>query len=326
MKTVIITLSVSLIILTGCGQPANPDLDTKPIIGVVFDSYENIYLKRVRLSLGDSVEDRAVLRIKNSEWDSTTQNDHIDDLLLDNVDVLAVNLINLDDASSIILKAKEKNIPIVFFVGEEVKIADLNNWEKAYYLGAKEAEIGKLQGEMIIDYWNNNSSMDRNGDGKLQYIMLKGVGSTAADRTKYAIDAVKDAPIEVDKLLEFSAEWRRDMAYDKIKEFCDTNQGVEAIFCNNDEMALGAINALKDINYFSDKFIPVVGIDGMPEAIQAINDDSMLGTVSQEAEKQGKALFDICYTLACGKNINSAGWGITEGKYIYIPLQKMLKE
>ena len=102
---------------------------------------------------------------------------------------------------------------------------------------------------------------------------------------------------------------------------------IEMIFCNNDDMALGVIESLKNAGYFQDgRYIPVLGVDATVPALAALEEGTLLGTVLNDADNQGKATFDIVFALATGANPTNAGWAITDDKYIWVPYQKVTKE
>jgi methyl-galactoside transport system substrate-binding protein len=99
------------------------------------------------------------------------------------------------------------------------------------------------------------------------------------------------------------------------------------VFCNNDDMALGVIEALKADGYFTGKKqIVVVGVDATAPALQAVEEGTLLGTVLNDAKNQGKATFDLAYALAKNTDVTKAGWEITDGKYVWVPYQKVTKE
>ena len=99
--------------------------------------------------------------------------------------------------------------------------------------------------------------------------------------TKYSIEAIEDAGIKVQKLAEDTGMWDRVKGQEKMAAFLAANgDKIEAVFANNDDMALGAIEALKAAGYFKDsKYMPVVGVDATAPGLQAIQDGTMLGTV-----------------------------------------------
>jgi len=189
-----------------------------------------------------------------------------------------------------------------------------------------------MSGQIIADYWKAHPEMDKNKDGVLQYIMLKGEpGHQDAElRTEYSIKALQDAGIKVQKLAEDTGMWDRVKGQEKMAAFLASHgDKIEAVFANNDDMALGAIEALKAAGYFKDgKFMPVVGVDATAPALQALEEGTLLGTVLNDAVNQGRATFFLSYELAKGNTptSQSIGYQITDGKYVWVPYQMVTKD
>lgn len=107
---------------------------------------------------------------------------------------------------------------------------------------------------------------------------------------------------------------------------------IEAVICNNDDMALGAIEALKSEGYNTgkdaSKYIPVVGVDATAPALQAIAAGQMLGTSLNDAYNQGTAAVKIANAAAQGQAVTeeTVGYKITDGKYVWIPYVKVTAE
>lgn len=152
-------------------------------------------------------------------------------------------------------------------------------------------------------------------------------------RTKYSVDALKAGGFEPVKLAADTAYWDKAKATDLMNTFI-TSQGIdkiEAVLANNDDMALGAIEALKAHGYNKSdktKYIPVVGVDATAPALEAMKEGAMLGTVLNDAENQGKATVNIAAAAAEGKKITkeTAGYDVTDGKYVWIPYKKVTQD
>ena len=123
-----------------------------------------------------------------------------------------------------------------------------------------------------------------------------------------------------------------DKAYASMEAVIQNHpEGIAMIVCNNDDMALGAIEALKAEGYNkgdASKYIPVVGVDATAPALQAMKDGSLLGTVLNDAENQGKATVNVAIAAAQGKEINkdTVGYEVTDGKYIWIDYVKITQD
>jgi methyl-galactoside transport system substrate-binding protein len=242
---------------------------------------------------------------------------------------IVINPVDRAAAGGIIDKAKAGKAPVVFF-NREPFAGDMKKWDKVYYVGAMSEESGAMQGEILAEYWKANPGADKNDDGVIQYIMFKGErGHQDAElRTEYSVKAVQAAGLNVELLVEDIAMWDRFQAEGKMDGFwAQYGDRIEAVLCNNDDMALGVIDSLRGAGFFSgEKYIPVVGVNATAAAFQALAEGALLGTVLTDAQNQGKAVFDIAYALAAGAKPSSAGWTITDDKYIWIPCQKVTRD
>jgi methyl-galactoside transport system substrate-binding protein len=301
----------------------------QPKIGVAIYKFDDTFMSYVRNAIQGNATGKAVIEMVDSQNAQPTQNDQVDAFLSKKMNVIAINPVDRTAAAAIIDKAMARKTPVVFFNREPLP-EDMKKWDKVYYVGAKAEQSGSMQGQIIVDYWKKNPKADKNGDGKIQYIMLKGEpGHQDAElRTEFSIKTVTAAGIAVDKLAEDTAYWDRPKAVEKMKAFyAKFGDKIEVVFCNNDDMALGAIEALRQEGYFSgDKYLPVVGVDATAPALQALEQGTLLGTVLNDAKNQGKATFDLAYALAMGKDPATAGWKIDGGKYVWVPYQMVTKD
>ncbi|WP_199615357.1 galactose ABC transporter substrate-binding protein [Paenibacillus alkalitolerans] len=302
-----------------------------PTIGVAIYKFDDTFMTGVRNAISNAAEGVAKVDIVDSQNSQPTQNDKVDLFITKKVNALAINPVDRTAAGVIIDKAKAANTPVVF-LNREPLADDMQKWDKVYYVGAKAEESGTISGELIVDYWKANPAADKNGDGVLQYAMLKGEpGHQDAElRTQYSVKAIEDAGIKVEKLAEDTAMWDRVKGQEKMAAFLAAHgDKIEAVLANNDDMALGAIEALKAAGYFKgDKYMPVVGVDATAPALKALEDGTMLGTVLNDAVNQGQATLKIAAALANGETPSkeNTGYDIVDGKYVWIPYVKITKD
>ncbi len=149
--------------------------------------------------------------------------------------------------------------------------------------------------------------MDINGDNILQYIMLIGEADNkeAIARTQYSISTINDAGIQTNELASTVCDWERQSARDKFEQlYLYYGNKIEAVISNNDEMAIGAIEALQKYGYNlgdPSKTITVVGVDGIPAAQELIRKGEMAGTVLQDASAMAEACYLMGMNLANGR-------------------------
>lgn len=337
LKGLVISSLLVGTMLTGCSNSEPPKEEAKeteakqPFIGVAIYKFDDTFMTGVRNAISEAATGKAQVEIVDSQNAQPTQNDKVDLFITKKANALAINPVDRTAAGVIIDKAKAANIPVVFFNREPLP-EDMQKWDKVYYVGAKAEESGTISGQLMADYFKAHPEADKNKDGVMQYVMLKGEpGHQDAElRTKYSIEAVEAAGIKVEKVAEDTAMWDRVKGQEKMAAFLAANgDKIEAVFANNDDMALGAIEALKAKGYFKDnKFMPVVGVDATAPALKALEEGTLLGTVLNDAVNQGKATLNIANALALGQAISkeSTGYDIVDGKYVWVPYKKITKE
>jgi methyl-galactoside transport system substrate-binding protein len=332
--TAALLVGAMAVVAAGCGASngnTGDSGDKQPKVGVAIYKFDDTFMTGVRNAMSAAAEGKVKVDIVDSQNAQPTQNDKVDLFITKKVNAMIINPVDRTAAGVLIDKAKTANIPMVF-VNREPLADDMAKWDKVYFVGAKAEESGTMSGELIVDYWKAHPEADKNGDGVVQYVMLKGEpGHQDAElRTTYSIKAIEDAGLKVQKLAEDTAMWDRVKGQEKMAAFIASNgDKIEAVLANNDDMALGAIEALKAAGYFTgDKYIPVVGVDATAPAIQALEEGTLLGTVLNDATNQGTATIELARVLSAGEtpNKDNTGFDITDGKYVWIPYQKVTSE
>lgn len=336
--SIVMLASMTVVSLAGCGSTstggnASSGSDSKPYIGCAIYKFDDTFMTGVRdaISKAADADGKAKVDIVDSQNAQATQNDKIDMFITKKAKALEINPVDSSAAGTIIDKAKTANVPVVFF-NRQPSDDDMKKWDKVYYVGAKAEQSGRIQGQILAKYWKAHPEADKNKDGVIDYIMLTGEPGhqDAVLRTQYSIQELKDEGLKVNQLATDTAMWDRVKGQEKMAAFlASKGDKIEAVLCNNDDMALGAIEALKAAGYFKDnKFMPVVGVDATAPGQQAISDGTMLGTVLNDAKNQGIATFKLSEVLAQGKapSKDNVGYDITDGKYIWIDYKAITKD
>lgn len=299
--------------LCACGNAGEKKAKKKIKIGVtLYDSYDTFLTGYMRAFDKEVAEKRAegyevnVLQY-NAAGSQAMQNEQVEEMLQNSCDVLCVNLVDRTAPSEIIDMAKKKDVPVIFFNRELVE-EDLNQWNKLYYVGADAKQSGILQGELVLEDVKGAEKegqlppeLDRNGDGKLQYLIFEGEAGhqDSIMRTDYVVSTIQDAGIPLERLDYSIANWSRAEAQSKMMQLYPEFQGkIELILSNNDDMALGVIDAYDKIGVQKDLRPWIYGIDGTKAGLAAIEKGSMRATVYNDEVGQSKALFRIAFQLA----------------------------
>jgi len=341
----VLALALASVMVIGMATGCRKKESTKPsdekeskaedvLIGSAIYKFDDTFMTGVRDAMTKQAEEKgATLELVDSQNKQATQNEQVDTFITKGVNALAINAVDRTAAGPIIEKAKAKELPIVF-LNREPEEADMQSYDKVWYVGAKAEQSGTQSGEIIADYFTENPDADKNGDGVIQYVMLQGEPGhqDATLRTEYSIKAIEEAGFKTENLASDTAMWDKAKATDLMKAFI-TGQGldkIEAVLCNNDDMALGAIEALKAEGYNQSaddksKYIPVVGVDATAPALEAMKDGSLLGTVLNDAVNQGQATINVAIAANAGQEINeeNVGYPVTDGKYVWIDYVKV---
>ena len=328
MNTIKKLLCAALALLL-LGSPALAE--ELPAFGVCIYDGTDTFMASLRLHLETYAHGKARLTVYDSRNDQNLQNDQVEGMLEAGADVLIINPVDRLAAGYLIEKARKRQTPVLF-VNKEPLLEDLLLYEHAFYVGADGAQSGRLSGEILAEYFLAHPEADKNGDGTVQYVLIKGEpGHQDAElRTQNALKPLQEAGFRVEKLQEDTGMWRRQLGQEKMAGFLLAwGDQIECVIANNDEMALGAINALKAAGYFSGgRFMPVVGVDAISQAIEALRQGSLLGTVFNDGEQQAMAAVDLAILLAKGKEItaDTYAYPISGERFVWIPYQRITRE
>ena len=309
-----IMMSTSIIACSLNKTSASSNITTRrPVkIGVLLHSFDDPYISIVKKTLEDiqmKNKDKVEFTFYDGKNNQSIQEATLSNLLqTHNVDILIVDLVNkgVESVRNVINKVRVLNIPVVFNYLESGTEDVIKSYNKAFVIGTDYKQAGDLQGKIIIDIWNNNkASIDKNNDNILQYIMLRGSSEFAANiRPQYTLAAI-NARIKTEPLQIVNANFNKEMAKAAINSlFLNYDGKIEAIIADNDAMAIGAVEALQTYGYNTgnlSKTIVVVGIDGIPEAIELVNKGYMAGTVIQNPSDTAEALYTVGMNLFSGK-------------------------
>ncbi len=238
-----------------------------------------------------------VVDSQDAKQDVNQQMAQVDVFATKKYDAIIVNLINTDTVETIISRAK--GIPVIF-VNRRPRDAVIDGVKTAY-VGSQEFDAGKMQGEFLAQFFK--------GKTELRYVLFMGqLGlENSLERTRGVKETLTKAGFKLTKVYEDTAEWDRFKAMNQMQQLLGTGKPFDVVMCNNDEMALGVIEAMKALKMDLKK-IPVVGIDATPPAKEAVKKGEMAMTVFQNAKEQGRVALEMALKAAQGKKIEKFGW------------------
>ncbi len=322
---------ISMPAITGCSSRQEPGKD-KLYVGVACYNQSDTFVSELLECFKEEMKNlensslETNVTVRDSANSQRIQDDQVEELLDSGCNVLCVNLVDRADPSAIIDLARERDVPLIFFNREPVA-EDMLQWDKIYYVGADAEQSGKLQGELAADAIEADSGIDRNRDGKIQYVVLEGEAGhqDAIIRTENAVNILKKRGIQLEKLSYGIANWSRAQGQTRMMQIISENPNkVELVLANNDDMALGAMDAYKKLNVTETALPVFFGIDGTEVGLQAVVDSKLSGTVYNDKEGQSKAMAKLAAALVTDQGMDEIRF--EKERYIYLPYEIVTSE
>lgn len=333
MNKRIVSLIMALALIcnfTGC-QKKEKNLHKTLRVGVVTYTQDDPFINAMTQELKDNLKSmenesfRIIVSEKNGDNSQRDQDEVVEEMIDAGCDIMCVNLVDRTAPGTIIKLARQNNIPIIFFNREPVK-EDLMQWNKLYYVGCDAEQSGVMQGQIAADYIKANKNVDKNNDGKIQYVLLEGEAGhqDTISRTDCSVKTIINNGINLEKLSYQFADWNRGQAENRTTQLINQyGNSIEMIISNNDEMALGAVEAYKKSGYGEDEWPVIFGIDGLNDALIAVKEGQMQGTVYNDKEDQSMEIAKLVVDIFKGNdlikhNLNSGKYYVSQYKEVDI--------
>ena len=341
MKKKLLSVLMAAVMVAGVGGvgAAQVKADDEKILGAGIYSASDNFNSYIGKAITNACDGIFKTNIEDGQNDQSTQNNQVDTMLAKGASAVAVSVCDVTAAPTLIQKCKDAgNVPIIFFNKEITDYDVINSYENAYQVTSTGGDYGaSIQAQMVIDYWKEHPEMDKNGDGKLQLVYLMGdPGHTASQpRCDYLKSTIEDAGIEIDLLAEDTGMWVTATAKEKMDAWVSKyGDEIECCVAGNDAMALGALSAVEAAGFNTDgeessKYIPIYGIDALPEILSKIESGEITGSVLQDAKTQGQTIVKMAENLTSGKDAVDGIEGVEveeEAKALRLPYQAITKD
>ena len=265
-----VVVMVAMLCISGCGS-GKIKSDKVLRVGVVTYTQDDPFINALADKLKENLksmetEDLKIsVSVKYGNDDQQDQNYIVEEMIDAGCDVLCINLVDRTAPSRIIRMARNEDIPVIFFNREPVR-EDLMQWEKLYYVGCDAEQSGFMQGEIAEEYIKSHPEVDKNQDGKIQYVLLEGEAGhqDAISRTEYSVKTLMKNDVILEKLSYQLADWNRGQAENRMNRLISQyGKKIELVMSNNDEMALGAVEAYRIAGDVREEWPVIFGIDGL---------------------------------------------------------------
>jgi ABC-type sugar transport system substrate-binding protein len=277
-------------------------------IGVSMALFDDNFLTVLRNGMGDHAASRdgVTLQIEDAQNDVGKQLNQIQNFVASGVDAIIVNPVDTDATVAMSQAAADAGIPLVYVNREPVNVDDLP--ENQAFVASDEKESGTLETQEICRL------LKEAGKTEAKAVVLMGELSNQAARmrTQDIKDVIATPECSFIQIVEEqTANWSRTQAADLMTNWITSGLEFDAVISNNDEMAIGAIQAMKSAGVSMDDVI-VGGVDATQDALAAMEAGDLDVTVFQNAAGQGEGAVDAALKLARGEEVENK---------VYVPFE-----
>jgi len=261
-------------------------------IGVSVARFDDNFLTSMRQAMEAEAEAQGYdIQFLDAQEDIGRQLSQVQSLAAQGVDAIIINPVDTAATSRMTGEAVLQNIPLVY-VNREPEGDDLDN-DGVVFVGSDQKRAGTLQMEALAEMLG--------GEGNVA-IML---GNLASGATHKRTNGVKEVAAEypgIEIIAEQPADYQRTEAIDLMTNWIVGGQEINAIAANNDEMAIGALNAMRQLGISPEEII-VGGIDATRDALESMQSDELAVTVFQDPVGQGGGAVKAAIDLAEGNEV-----------------------
>ena len=294
MKPIVKTLAASTLLVLSLSS--TPALAAK--IGVTMSAFDDNFLTVLRNGMGKYAESQKdiSLQFEDAQGDVGKQLNQIQNFIAQKVDAIIVNAVDTDATPKMTKLATSAGIPLVYV---NRMPADKSLPAKVAYVGSNEVDSGTLEMKEVCKLMG--------GKGNILVMMGELSNQAARQRTQDVEDVIATPECSGIKILDKrTAKWQRTEGNDLMTNWISAGLKFDAVVSNNDEMALGAIQALKPSKML-DKTI-VAGVVTTQDALASMKAGELKVTVFQNAAGQGQGAVDTAMKIINGEKVPSMAW------------------
>lgn len=283
-------------------------------IGVSMALFDDNFLTVLRNGIQELADgmDKVDVQIEDAQNDVAKQLDQINNFIASGVDAIIVNPVDTSATQAMTDAAAAAKVPLVFVNRQPVNVDTLP--DNQAFVASDERESGTLETIQVCDLLAAAGKTEAN-----IYVMMGELSNQAAVQRTADIHDVIDGgkcAVKLNIIDEQTANWQRDEAQDLMTNWLSSGTPFDALISNNDEMAIGAIQAMKAAGTNMDEVV-VGGIDATQDALLAMAAGELDVTVFQDAAGQGSGALDAALKLARGEPVDTK---------VYVPFKLVTPE
>ncbi|MBN2130075.1 MAG: sugar ABC transporter substrate-binding protein [Sedimentisphaerales bacterium] len=285
MRKLVVLLPVAAVVALLWMVKPDSSGEDRVVIGVSLLNLSNEFIVDIKEAMEAKAAELGVrLIVNDAERSAEQQIQHVESFLARRVDAIILNPCEVEASSPAVDKAIQAGIPIVN-VNSETRS------EPTAFVGSRDEESA----EIAISY------IARRLDGKGRLVMISGYPGQAAEikRTEGARSALSQYP-DLELIAEQTANWSREEGMALMENWLQAYRDrIDAVFAQNDEMGLGALNALQSAGV-KDKVV-LVSVDAIADALKAVKQGHLDGTVFQNARVQAETAVETAVRIVNGQ-------------------------
>ena len=277
-------------------------------IGVSMAKFDDNFLTVLRNGMIEQAKGMSgvELQVEDAQNDVAKQLDQIKNFAASGVDAIIVNPVDTSATQAMSDAAAAAKIPLVYVNREPVNVNTLP--ANQAFVASNEADSGTLETKEVCRLFKAASKKEAN-----VYVIMGELSNQAAvQRTKDIDDVIATPDCSFIKIIDKqTSNWNRDEAQNLMTNWLSTGKKFDGVIANNDESAIGAIQAMKAAN-IDMKTVIVGGVDATQDALVAMKAGDLAVTVFQDAAGQGAGALDAALKLAKGEKVEHK---------VYVPFQ-----
>ena len=293
IQLIVVSIVIMALVAACGGAPGSGSGGDKITIGVTM-KFDDLWLTTLRDAMSDyaKTQPNVELVMVDSKEDVATQLAQVENFVTQKVDAIIVIAANTDAADPMTKAAQDAGIPLVY-----VNRLPSNLPEGISYVGSESIQAGIMQAEWIAEKLG----------GKGNVVIMNGdlAQEAAQKRTEGEKQVFAKFP-DIKIIREDTGNWSRDQGLSLMENWLASGDQIDAVASNNDEMAIGALQAIEAAGKLGD--IIVGGVDASPDALQEMDKGRLNVTVFQNAKGQGDGGIKVAIALAKGESVEKYTW------------------
>lgn len=282
------TLTMSFVLcsslLVGCDKNTNSDTQK---IGLIVSTLNNPFFVDLKTGIENQAKKLGYdVVVLDSQNDPAKEVSNMEDISVKDVDVVLLNPVDSDSAIASVMVANNLDLPVI-----TVDRA-ANGGEVVSHVASDNAEGGKMAAQYLINQLGDNANI----------VELEGIAGSSATRDRGAgfDNEIENSNLNI--ITKQSADFDRTKGLSVMENIIQSKGDIDAVFAQNDEMALGALKALQDANMDN---VLVVGFDATDDAVASVNKGEMSATIAQQPILIGETAVNLTHRFLSGETVEA---------------------